>query len=194
MRLPLPGPTAVLGSAVAAAEAVETAIGLVPRMAAALTRVEAILDRVDAVVDKAEAVVDSADQATVRTHATLDRADVVTTVAARQSDAAAGVLDRIDTALLTWEPTLRRLAPSAERFAETLEKHEVDAAIALVDRLPALLEHMENDVLPVLTRLDRVGPDLHELLAVVEDLRRVITGLPGVGLLRRRGDDEPPTD
>ena len=66
--------------------------------------------------------------------------------------------------------------------------------IALVDRLPTLLEHMENDVLPVLTRLDRVGPDLHELLAVVEDLRRVITGLPGVGLLRRRGDDEPPTD
>ncbi len=44
MRLPLPGPTAVLGSAVAAAEAVETAIGLVPRMADALTRV---LDRID---------------------------------------------------------------------------------------------------------------------------------------------------
>ena len=41
--------------------------------------------------------------------------------------------------------------------------------------------------------VDRVGPDIHELLAVVEDLRQVVTGLPGIGFLRRRGDDEPPT-
>jgi hypothetical protein len=51
---------------------------------------------------------------------------------------------------------------------------------------------VETDVLPMLAQLDRVGPDLHELLEVVEDLRRVVTGLPGVGLLRKRGDDEPP--
>ena len=49
-------------------------------------------------------------------------------------------------------------------------------------------------MLPVLSKLDRVGPDLHELLEVVEDLRRVMTGLPGIGLLRRRGDAEPPAD
>jgi ABC-type transporter Mla subunit MlaD len=162
-------------------------------MADAVTRVEGILDRVDAVVERAEGVVDSADQATVRTHATLDRADAVTTRAGRQSDTAAGVLDRIDHALSSWEPILRRLSPAAERFAAELDAREVDAAITLVDRLPTLLEHMENDVLPVLTRLDRVGPDLHELLEVVEDLRRVVTGLPGVSLLRRRGDDEPPS-
>lgn len=192
MRVPLPGPTAVLGSAAALAEAVDTALGLLPRAAAAMTRVEGLLDRVEAVVERSELVVETADKAAVRTHSTLDRVEVVTTAAARHSDAAAGVLDRIDASLLSWEPTLRRLSPAAEKFAKALEANEVDAAIALVDRLPTVLEHMENDVLPVLTTLDRVGPDLHEMLEVVEDLRRVITGLPGIGLLRKRGEDEPP--
>lgn len=192
MRVPLPGPTAVLGSAAALGEAVDTALGLLPRAAAAMTRVEALLDRVEAVVERSELVVETADQAAVRTHATLDRVEVVTTQAARHSDAAAGVLDRVDASLLSWEPTLRRLSPAAERFAKALETSEVDAAIALVDRLPTVLEHLESDVLPVLTSLDRVGPDLHEVLEVVEDLRRVITGLPGIGLLRKRGEDEPP--
>ena len=184
--------TTVIGGAAAAADAVETALGLVPRAADAITRIEALLDRVDAVVERTEKVVDAADQATVRVHATLDTAEIVTREAGRHSDAAAGVLDRVDTSLRAWEPALRRLAPQAQRFATSLDAHEVDAAIALVDRLPIVLEHMETDVLPILRTLDRVGPDLHEVLEVVEDLRRVITGLPGVGLLRRRGDDEPP--
>jgi len=199
MRIPLPGPAALIGSAAAAAEAVETAISLVPRAAAAMTRMEALLDRVEAVVDRADVlvertntVVDAADLATVRTQKILDAADVVTREAGRRTDAAAGVLDRLDAALGQWEPTLRRLAPQAKRFADGLSEHEVDAAVALIDRLPVLLEHVETDVLPVLSKLDRVGPDLHELLEVVEDLRRVMTGLPGIGLLRRRGDDDPP--
>ena len=102
------------------------------------------------------------------------------------------MLDRTDLALQAWEPSLRKLAPSMERFAEALHPDEVTAAIALVDRMPQLLDHVENDVLPALQSLDRVGPDLHEVLEIVEDLRRVITGLPGIGLLRRRGEDEPP--
>jgi ABC-type transporter Mla subunit MlaD len=164
-----------------------------------MTRVEALLDRVEAVVGRADLLVartdkvlDTAELTTVRTQKTLDAADVVAREAGRRTDAAAGVLDRLDAVLGQWEPTLRRLAPEAKRFADQLTEHEVDAAIALVDRLPVMLEHVETDVLPVLSTLDRVGPDLHEVLEVVEDLRRVITGLPGIGLLRRRADEEPP--
>lgn len=188
----IPGPATVIGGAAAAAEAVETALGLVPRAADAITRIEALLDRVDVVVERTEAVVDAADQATVRAHATLDTAEMVTREAGRHSDAAGGVLDRVDGSLKAWEASLRKLAPQAQRFATALSTKEVDAAIALVDRLPVVLEHVETDVLPVLRTMERVGPDVHELLEVIEDLRRVITGLPGVGLLRRRGDDEPP--
>lgn len=191
MRLPIPGPAAVLGGAAAAAEAVETALALVPRAAEAMTRVEALLDRVDRVVDRADQVVVRADEATARTHAILDTAEIVTRDAGRTVDGATGVLDRVDHSLSSWEPTLRKLAPQAKRFADGLDETEVTAAITLIDRMPVVLDHLETDVLPMLQTLDRVGPDLHDVLEVVQDLRRVITGLPGIGLLRKRGEEEP---
>jgi hypothetical protein len=191
---PIPGPQAVLGGAVAAAEAVETAIGLVPRLVTVVARVEQLLDRVEAVVTRIEGVATSADEAAARTHTTIDHATQVTSAALEQANAAKALVDRMDSLLAGWEPTLDRVAPAARRFAESLDEHEVDAAIALIDRLPRVLEHLDQDVLPVLKTLDRVGPDVHELLEVVQDLRRVITGLPGVNLLRRRGDDEPHHD
>jgi hypothetical protein len=192
MRIPLPGPTAVLGGAAAAAEALETALGLVPRAAEAMTRVEALLDRLDKVSDRVDQVVTRADEAAERAHAVLGTAELVTRDASRTVDGATGVLDRVDASLVAWEPSLRKLAPSLERFAEALSPDEVTATITLVDRMPLVLDHLENDVLPMLRTLERVGPDVHELLEVADDLRRVITGLPGIGLLRRRGEDEPP--
>jgi hypothetical protein len=192
MRIPLPGPTAVLGGAAAAAEALENALGLVPRAAEAMTRVEALLDRLDKVSDRVDQVVTRADEAAERAHAVLGTAELVTRDASRTVDGATGVLDRVDASLVAWEPSLRKLAPSLERFAEALSPDEVTATITLVDRMPLVLDHLENDVLPMLRTLERVGPDVHELLEVADDLRRVITGLPGIGLLRRRGEDEPP--
>ncbi len=209
MRLTIPSrvsPTALLGGAVAAADAVESAIALVPRAAAALTRMEALLDRTESLVARSEAVATSADQVTkraaqvvtraekvtARTQAVLDVAEIVTRDSSRTVDGASGILNRVDAMLSTWEPVLRGVAPSATRFAESVSPQEVDAAVALVDRLPLLLAHLEDDVLPVLKTLDRVGPDIHELLATAEDLRRVLTGLPGIGFLRKRGDDELP--
>ena len=192
MRIRVPGPSVVLGGAVAAADALETALGLVPRAAEAMTRLEALLDRAEKVADRSDQVVARADETTKRAHAVLDTAELVTRDASRTVDGATGVLDRVDTSLVAWEPSLRKLAPSLERFAEALSPAEVTAAISLVDRMPLVLDHLENDVLPMLSTLDRVGPDVHELLEVADDLRRVITGLPGIGLLRRRGENEPP--
>lgn len=191
MALPLPNPVALLAPAAAT---VETALGLVPRAAAALDRVEALLDRVDRVMSRVEGVAEAAAQTNVEAAAIVTDAGRVTRRAGRAVDGVTGVTDRADVALQAWEPTLRRLAPQADRFASALSEQEVDAAIALVDKLPVVLDHVENDVIPVLTSLDRVGPDLHEVLEVVEELRRIITGLPGIGLLRRRGDEEPPPE
>jgi len=201
VRLPFPGPAAVIGGAMSAAEAVETAIGLVPRAVQAMTRVEALLDHVEGVVDRTQAVIsrveavaDEAAESNAKARATVEAAAVVTRDAGRRVDGAGGLVDRMDTVLGTWEPVGRMLAPQAVRLADGLSGHEVDAAVSLIDRMPVVLEHVDTDLLPVLKTLDRVGPDLHELLEVVEDLRRVVTGLPGVGLLRRRGDPEPPDD
>ncbi|HST65689.1 MAG TPA: hypothetical protein VLM05_10920, partial [Mycobacteriales bacterium] len=60
----------------------------------------------------------------------------------------------------------------------------------LIDRLPTLLDSVDSDVLPLLGKLDAVAPDLHALLEAVEDLRSAVAGIPGVGRLMRRGDEE----
>jgi hypothetical protein len=68
--------------------------------------------------------------------------------------------------------------------------HEVQAAIRLVDELPRLSQHLNDDVLPILGTLNRVGPDIHELLDVAKDVRQAIQGIPGFDYLRRRGEDK----
>jgi hypothetical protein len=59
----------------------------------------------------------------------------------------------------------------------------------MVDELPKLREHLVDDILPLLSKLDQVGPDLHNLLEVTRDLHLAIAGLPGLKLLRRRGEE-----
>jgi hypothetical protein len=66
----------------------------------------------------------------------------------------------------------------------------VEAAVALVDRLPQLLGHLDRDVLPVLASMGDVGTDVHDLLDTVQDLRQVVKGFPGSKLFRRRGAEE----
>ncbi|MFD0788299.1 hypothetical protein ACFQZ8_30675, partial [Micromonospora azadirachtae] len=90
--------------------------------------------------------------------------------------------------MTTYEPALRRAAPMATHFVEQLTHEEVTAAIRLVDELPKLREHLTADVLPILATLDRVGPDLHDLLDVTRDLNLAVAGIPGLGMLRRRGE------
>ena len=75
------------------------------------------------------------------------------------------------------------------QFVDELSPEEITAAIKMVDTFPALREHLIDDVLPLLGKLDQVGPDLHKLLEVTEDLRLAIAGLPGLKMLRRRGED-----
>ncbi len=73
-------------------------------------------------------------------------------------------------------------------LADTLDPKEVDAAVLLIDRLPQLLSAVDEDLLPVVRQLRSVGPELHELLEIVADLHRLVSGLPGARLLRRGGD------
>jgi len=80
------------------------------------------------------------------------------------------------------------------RPAGMLSEQEVHAAIKLIDQLPALTEHMEQDIMPILATLDRVGPDVHELLNVTRDLRQAILGLPGLAFFRRRGENREDDD
>ena len=139
-----------------------TAAASVPgRVLSLLTAAESVVARADELVRRTEKVVVGAEKA-------VADAARVTTEAQAQVTAA--------------QPLIK--------FVEEFSAHEVQAAIKLVDELPRLSEHLNEDVLPMLTTLNRVGPDLHELLDVVKDVRQAILGIPGFDFLRKRGEDK----
>ncbi|GGR71808.1 hypothetical protein GCM10010169_14650 [Micromonospora fulviviridis] len=210
---------AVPARAFAVLDEVET---LLRRINGVVDRIEGTLDRTDRVLDDAEAAVREVAVISAAATEAIDTATDVATAAAvvvgeadRVARAAATVVAEADAVaaraagtvvaaeeaagtaaelLGAYEPALRRAAPMASRFVEQLSPEEVTAAIRLVDELPKLKEHLTSDVLPILATLDRVGPDLHDLLAVTRDLKLAVAGIPGLGMLRRRGErltDEP---
>ncbi|MBQ1074727.1 hypothetical protein KBX06_16360 [Micromonospora sp. C31] len=190
--------------------------GVVDRIDGVVDRIEQTLDRTDRVLTDAEGAVREVAVISTAATAAIDTATEVAAAAAvvigeaekvsraagtvvAQADAVAGrAAGTVGTAaeaaataaelLTAYEPALRRGAPMANRFVEQLSHEEVTAAIRLVDELPKLKQHLTADILPILATLDRVGPDLHDLLDVTRDLKLAVAGIPGLGMLRRRGE------
>lgn len=59
-------------------------------------------------------------------------------------------------------------------------------ADSLMGQAERSLEHVEG-LVPVLQQVDALGPDVAELLRVTDEVRRAVLGIPGVGMLWRRG-------
>ncbi|MGI8723490.1 MAG: hypothetical protein ACR2JG_14865 [Geodermatophilaceae bacterium] len=187
MRLPMPrsipGPADLLDAVAAVGNGVGDALELVPRMGTLLDQAEALLGRVGRVVDRIES--------------TMDRADILISGVTATDQAARELVGSVEdtaaragTLLELYDDPLRTLAPSLRTFAERLDRTEVEALIQLVDRLPLLLKHLDEDIFPILTTLDRVAPDLHQLLDIAQDLQVALGGVPGMGWLRKKADKE----
>jgi hypothetical protein len=146
-------------------------------------------------VEEAATVATAAARVVNRAANTTDAASALVADAAAITGAASAVVGQAEAAaieandlLAGYAATLRQGAPLAARFVQELSPDEVTAAIRMIDELPRLREHLIDDVMPLLAKLDQVGPDIHKLLEVTEDLHLAITGLPGLGMLRRRGE------
>jgi len=170
------------GVAGRAAEVAESAAGVADRAGSVADRAGSVADRAGSVADRAGSVADRADQV-------VDQIIPVT-------GAAEGVLESVGTtsagaqALLeVFQPMTERGAPLLQHFIAEFSVEELQALIKLVDQVPQFTEHMETDIMPILATLDRVGPDMHELLEVLKDVRLAIQGVPGFSLFRRRGAD-----
>ncbi len=212
MRLPsVPGPSDVLAAVTDVRHGVAEALALVPRLGAALGRMEGYLDDVGSLLSRVDSVVDRAEEAIVSMSETQARADAaIDAVVVTQAKADAAIdgvdrtqaradtlVDRVDglvgraqPLLDDYEPALASLAPSVRRLASTLDPAEVEAMVTLIDRLPRLVAHLDEDILPVLESLGNVGTDVHDLVDTVQDLRQVVKGFPGSRLFRRRGAEE----
>ncbi|WP_028926636.1 hypothetical protein [Pseudonocardia acaciae] len=201
----LPSPNEVVGAVWSAAEwgvrTTRLVVELPGRIEELLASLEALLRRIDELTDRADALVGRVDGVAVSAEETVRTAGAVAQGAAgvidwasQVADGAGAVVAQAEQAskgaselLATYQPLAERAAPLASAFVNELSTQEVQAAIRLVDQLPGLAEHMETDIMPILATLDRVGPDIHELLAVTKDLRRAINGIPGFAYFRRRG-------
>src|SRR6478609_4283300 len=190
MRLPVPGPRDVMSALERGSEQVEALLGAVPRALALLDGAEVLLERASATVDRVGGVVDAATAEVARVGAVVDaaatqleRVDTVVGGAAAQAGRAGALLDAL-------EPSLTKLQPTLQTLADTTHPDEVAALVRLVDHLPALTEQVERDVLPVLTTLGSVAPDLHELLNVSRELNEILGKIPGIGRLKRRVEED----
>lgn len=183
MRLPIPGSAEVVQAVSAVRDGVGDALGLGPRLLSLLGRTEAMLARVTGILDRMEATVDRAEEVINNVASTARSARTV------MAEAEGTVSVSAELVALYAEP-VRELAPSLRTFADSVDPDEVAAMVGLVDRLPALLKHLDEEVLPILTTLDRVAPDLHQLLEIAQDLQVALGGLPGMGWIRKRADKE----
>ena len=204
MRLPVPGPRDVMSALERGSEQVEALLGAVPRALALLDRAEVLLERASATVDRVDAVVDAATAEVARVGAVVDgaaaqieRVGTVVDGAAAQMDRAGAVVDsaavhsgRAGALIDALEPPLTTLQPILRTLADTTHPDEVAALVRLVDHLPALTDQVERDVLPVLTTLGSVAPDLHELLNVSRELNEILGKIPGIGRLKRRVEED----
>lgn len=185
----------VLESAAAVATVPVRVFGLLSQAELLASRITLVADRAESLVDRVGVVVQEAEDTVGRTSAVVSAAAVAVQEAATVATGAAVVMSRVgETAqeagelLEGYAPTLREAAPLAARFVRELTAEEVTAAIRLIDELPRLRTHLSNDVMPLLGKLDQVGPDMHSLLEVTRDLHLAISGIPGLRMLRRRGE------
>jgi hypothetical protein len=165
-----------------AEDAAQKSRAIAAAAALAVEEATAVTASVIRVVDGAAITTDAA-RAVVNEAATV--AGTASAVVGAAGTATAEARDLLD----GYSPTLRHAAPLAARFVNELSPDEITAAIRMVDTLPRLRQHLVDDVMPLLSKLDQVGPDLHKLLEVTEDLHLAIAGLPGLKMLRRRGED-----
>jgi uncharacterized protein YoxC len=155
--------------------------GTVDAIDAIVRKADALVDRTGAVVADAEKAVDEVRAITASASDVAERAGLVVTTAGHTAHTANELIG-------IYEPIAKQAQPLAKRFVEELSPHEVEAAIKLVDELPVLTEHLTSDILPILATLDRVGPEVHQLLEVTSDMRQAILGIPGFAFMRRRGE------
>jgi hypothetical protein len=170
MRLPsVPGPRDVVALVERCTAALDQVLAAAPRLGRLLDDVEQLVAQVNALITRIEGTRSSADDLIGRLEPPVQR-----------------LLRLLDSV----EPPLTALQPTLERLAETTDPKEVDALVALVDQLPLLVGQLERDVLPVLSTLGSVAPDLHDLLDTSKQLNEMLARLPGYGRIKQRVEDE----
>ncbi|MHA3703593.1 hypothetical protein ACXR2U_15560 [Jatrophihabitans sp. YIM 134969] len=235
LGLPVPGPGDVARASLGALTALDQAVNLVPRVVTLVGRLEVLAARADRLITAVEEVVGVAGGTVERVGrvvdtaaGTVERVDDVVTVAAGTVGRVDGVVDgaevvvgRTGEVVGGADAILRRTAEVVDgadavlgkssrlvdRITETTSDEELEAIVHLIDTLPQAVDVLRDEVLPVMSTLGTVAPDLRDLLDIASQLNGVIGSVPGLGRIKKRvekaqaeedgesyrADDEPPS-
>ena len=149
------------------------------------------IGEIDRVTDKADHSIGEIERVTHRAESTVTAADELLAWA------------RQLVALL--DPPVRGSAGPLTRLSEVLTPDLVEMLPGVLRRLPPLVIRASDDLFPALEVLQDVTPDVRTLKEVVErlepvvvELQQTLMGVPGAGLLKRRGSShenaEKPTE
>jgi ABC-type transporter Mla subunit MlaD len=156
-----------------------------------------LLDRLELLLARAEKAADEVESVVLQAHALEKRVATVTEgadhvgVAAREATAiATEQATRLQRILDLYEPLLRDLAPLARETSRILRPSHLKGLAALLDELPPLVDRFE----PALQGMANLTPEMENVTEKVENVGEIVEGVPGAGILKRRGkarDDGP---
>lgn len=143
-----------------------------------------LVRRVAVLVETVELLVADIALIAARADEVVNKADIVAESAA-QTLSEVGQQLRVTRALLdAYAPSLVRLEPVVQQVSDSVEPRHVEAVAQLLDVVPEAIDL----VLPALKGLGDLTPELTQLADRFEDIGQIVEGLPGAGLLKRRGE------
>ncbi len=78
------------------------------------------------------------------------------------------------------------IGPS-DRLPALLSAERAVTLGALADQAPRLLQALDSGDLPTSRELRQLAPDIHAMLELIDDLYRVVSGMPGARRAHDRG-------
>lgn len=144
------------------ASQIREVVDLVPRLVALLERAEGLVDQIADVTDRADELV--------------ERAGAATTKAEELTASAESLVKRSEALLEPVESLAPKGLPMLEQVVASISPDEIEAIKSMFDRLPGMLN-----------QVDRIGPDVAEILDSVKDLSRAASGIPGMQSAMKRG-------
>jgi ABC-type transporter Mla subunit MlaD len=163
-------------------ELVDRAGGVIGETDRVLTAAAEMVRRTERLLSGTDELLSGAGQVTKRADVLIGETGQVVTGAQQLTGEAGQLLGRFG-------PTLSRLAPLADRLAETTSPAEVDAVVGLIDLLPELVDRIRQEILPILASMTNVAPDIRELLETTQEFAEVLGSLPGLGRIKRRVEE-----
>ena len=169
---------------------VDAADALVPRVAATVGAAQALVSDADGLVRRVGLVVELAEALAGTARGLVDDAVELAGRARPAVEQAADLGEQLVDPAAALVPVVRQQAPAVAAMLPEL----VQALGGLLQDLPELLRRIDQDVLPTLRSLRTTPGDVRALRDTVADIEPLVgeveaelAGLPGSGLLRRRG-------